>query len=81
MCAQPKAAEGISPEELQEVLDRLDSLAMKISGLACLPPVSDEAFRALDDVPRDNENSEATHMFFKQLCELLKRHGSHRAHA
>jgi hypothetical protein len=62
------------------LLDRLDSPSATLSSLECLPPPSDKAFRRLDNAPSDDENAEANHACFKKLCELLKRHGSHRSH-
>jgi hypothetical protein len=64
------------PEELEDVLERLDALAVRLGELPCLPPESDEAFRRLDNVPEGDENAQASHTYSKQLCEMVKRRGS-----
>jgi hypothetical protein len=76
MRGKSKEANGLSPEQLQEVLDRLDSLSMKIRDLACLPPVSDKAFRSPDNCSVDDKSIESALECFKRISESLKRHRS-----
>jgi hypothetical protein len=79
MREQPKASEGTPPEELQQVRERLDALAMKISALPCLSPASDEAFRQPDNLPDKDEYAELAREIYARLCESRKRIGSLRS--
>ena len=79
MSAKPKASEGMPPEKLEELLERLDSLAVQLGELPCLPPASDEAFRKLEDLHGDAENWESLFECCEWICESLKRRGSFRS--
>lgn len=79
MCAAPKESEGISPGELQVLLDRLDSLVIKLGDLPCLPPASDRAFRKPEDFHGDAENLKSFVECCERICESLKRRGSFRS--